>query len=40
MVVEGINAIPVAVKLQKKYKVELPIINAVNDVINNGEDPS
>ena len=39
MVVEGINAIPAAMKLQKKYKVELPIISAVNDVINNGEDP-
>lgn len=39
MVVEGINAIPVAMELQKKYKVDLPIINAVNDVANNGAVP-
>lgn len=39
MVVEGINAIPAAMKLQSRYGVELPIISAVNDVVNNGADP-
>lgn len=36
MVVEGINAIPAAVKLAEKYDVDMPIISAVNDVINKG----
>lgn len=40
MVVEGINAIPAALGLAKKYEVELPIINAVNKVINNAEKPA
>lgn len=39
MVVEGINAIPAAMKLMTRYNVELPIISAVNDVVNNGADP-
>lgn len=39
MVVEGINAIPAAMKLQKRYGAELPIISAVNEVINNGAEP-
>ena len=39
MVVEGINAIPAAMELSKRYSVELPIIFAVNDVINHGADP-
>lgn len=34
MVVEGINALPAAIKLGKKYNVDLPIINAVNNVVN------
>ena len=34
MVVEGINCLPAAVSLAEKYHVEMPIINAVNDVIN------
>ena len=29
MVVEGINALPAAMSLAKKYKVEMPIVNAV-----------
>lgn len=33
MVVEGINALPAAIELSEKYNVELPIINAVNDVV-------
>lgn len=39
MVVEGINAIPAAMELSSRYNVELPIISAVNDVINHGTDP-
>lgn len=39
MVVEGINVLPAAVSLAKKYKVHLPIIMAVNDIVFNGADP-
>lgn len=39
MVVEGINAIPAAIELAKKYDAEIPIINAVDDVVNHGGDP-
>lgn len=39
MVVEGINALPAAIHLSEKYKVEMPIISAVNAVINYGENP-
>ena len=35
MVVEGINALPAAVKLANLYQVELPIISAVDELINN-----
>lgn len=34
MVVEGINALPAAMRLAKQYGVELPIMTAVNDVVN------
>ena len=40
MVVEGINAIPAAIKLAEEYDVEIPIITAVDDVINHGKDPA
>lgn len=40
MVVEGINAIPAALKLSKKYDVEMPIIDAVDAVINHSFDPA
>lgn len=40
MVVEGINAIPAAMELADKYKVELPIITAVDSVVNHGADPN
>jgi glycerol-3-phosphate dehydrogenase (NAD(P)+) len=33
MVVEGINALPAAMRLGKQYCVELPIMTAVNDVV-------
>ena len=39
MVVEGINALPAAMKLIDKYKVEMPIISMVNAVVNNQIDP-
>lgn len=39
MVVEGINAIPATMELSKKYNVEMPLVFAVNDIINNGRDP-
>ncbi len=38
MVVEGINAIPPILKLSERYKVELPICQAVNDIINGGKN--
>lgn len=39
MVVEGINALPAAIKLADMYQVELPIISAVYEVINNDAIP-
>lgn len=39
MVVEGMNALPAAIDLAKKYGVEMPIISAVNDVVSNGANP-
>ncbi len=39
MVVEGINALPAAVNLAKKYGVDMPIIFAVNEVVNGNESP-
>lgn len=39
MVVEGINALPAAMKLSKHYQVELPIIEAVHMIVNEGADP-
>lgn len=39
MVVEGINALPAAMELQKKYNVEMPIVTMTNDVINGNIDP-
>ncbi|MBQ7935083.1 MAG: NAD(P)H-dependent glycerol-3-phosphate dehydrogenase, partial [Clostridia bacterium] len=40
MVVEGINALPAAVKLSSYYRVEMPIISAIADVIHHGADPA
>lgn len=39
MVVEGIHALPAAMKLAKTYGVEMPIVAAVNAVVNEGADP-
>ena len=40
MVVEGMNALPAAMGLSEKYGVELPIISAVNDIVNNKANPA
>ena len=39
MVVEGINALPAAMKLSQTYAVEMPIAEAVNAIVNRGADP-
>lgn len=39
MVVEGINALPAAMALAAKYGVEMPIVQAVDQVVNRGSDP-
>ncbi|MBO6133183.1 MAG: NAD(P)-dependent glycerol-3-phosphate dehydrogenase [Lachnospiraceae bacterium] len=39
MVVEGINALPAAMELSKKYSVDLPIARGVNAIVNEGADP-
>ena len=39
MVVEGLNALPAALRLAKKYEVEMPIVEAVNRIME-GENPS
>ena len=39
MVVEGINALPAAMRLAEKYQVEMPLATAVNAVVNLGADP-
>ena len=40
MVVEGINALPAAMKLAERYRVEMPIITAAADVILRNADPA
>lgn len=39
MVVEGIHALNAAMLLMEKYGVEMPIVTAVNEVVNRGADP-
>ena len=39
MVVEGINALPAAMRLAEMYHVEMPIVTAVNAVVNGSEKP-
>jgi glycerol-3-phosphate dehydrogenase len=39
MVVEGIHALPAAMRLAEKYKVDLPITFAVNDVVTGVKSP-
>ncbi|MBR2343119.1 MAG: NAD(P)-dependent glycerol-3-phosphate dehydrogenase [Clostridia bacterium] len=40
MVVEGINALPAAISLSKKYGVEMPIVETVDAVVNGRADVS
>jgi glycerol-3-phosphate cytidylyltransferase len=40
MVVEGINSIPAALSLSQQYDVEMPIVSAVDAIINHAADPS
>ena len=40
MVVEGLNALPAALKLSKKYNVEMPIVNTIDAVVSGGVDVS
>ena len=39
MVVEGINCIPAAIKLMKELKIDMPIAEGMNEIINNGKNP-
>ena len=39
MTIESIDNIDVAYRLSKKYNIEMPIVNAVYDVLYNGLDP-
>ena len=39
MVVEGIHALNAAMRLMEKYRVDMPIVKAVNAVVNCGADP-
>ena len=39
MVVEGVNAIPAAMTLKANYGVEMPIVDAVDAVVNHGASP-
>ena len=38
MVVEGMNALPAALELAERYQVEMPIVQTVNAIVNEGMD--
>lgn len=40
MVVEGVNALPAAMQLIRRYQVQMPIIEGVNAIINEGLSPA
>ena len=40
MVVEGLNALPAAMRLKERYGVEMPIVEAVDAIVNRGMDPA
>ena len=40
MVVEGINALPAAMELSARYRVEMPLTDATDAIINHGADPA
>ena len=39
MVVEGLNALPAAIRLKTKYGVKMPIVKAVDALVNHGATP-
>jgi len=39
MVVEGINALPAAIAYADKYNVDMPIVRAVDAIVNHNADP-
>ena len=39
MVVEGLNALPAAMQLKARYGVEMPIVDAVDAIVNRGAAP-
>ena len=39
MVVEGLNALPAAVSLCEKFHMDMPLINAVRDIVRDGVKP-
>ncbi|MGN0779084.1 MAG: NAD(P)H-dependent glycerol-3-phosphate dehydrogenase [Aristaeellaceae bacterium] len=39
MVVEGVNALPAAVQLAQRYQVDMPIVQAMSDIIQGGIPP-
>ena len=40
MVVEGMNALPAAIELADRYQVDMPIVRAVDAVVNRGMPPA
>lgn len=40
MVVEGLNALPAAMRLKEKYQVDMPIVEAVDALVNKGATPA
>ena len=39
MVVEGLNALPTAMRLKEQYRVEMPIVDAIDALVNRGASP-
>jgi len=39
MVVEGVNALPAVMQLMQRYDIDMPIVTAVNAVVNEGANP-
>ncbi len=39
MVVEGLNALPAAVGLAKRYGIDMPIVMGLDEIVNRGTDP-
>jgi Glycerol-3-phosphate dehydrogenase len=40
MVVEGMNALPAAVELCEKYRMDMPLISAVHAIVEEHAEPS